>query len=103
MQSLFGDEGRLPDRCRRSLPDAYVGKNGIEFDWPLIDPAPLRVHAPRPQSATRSEYRHTCYSHRSISGAKTISRPTTSDEQRMELRFSLEARELAQIRRFQKP
>jgi hypothetical protein len=69
---------RLPDRCRRSLPDAYAGKNGIEFDWLLNDPAPLRVHAPRLQSAAPSEYRHTCYSHRSISGAKTISRPTTA-------------------------
>jgi hypothetical protein len=39
---------------------------------------------------------------RSISGAKTISRPTTSDEQRME--FALpEALELVQIRRFQEP
>jgi hypothetical protein len=24
-----------------------AGKNGIKFDWPLIDPAPLRVHGPR--------------------------------------------------------
>lgn len=63
-------------------PDAYAGENGIEFDRPPIDPAPLREHAPRLQSATPSEYRHTCYSHRSISGAKTVSRPTTSDEQR---------------------
>jgi hypothetical protein len=34
---------------------------------------------------------------------QTISRPTTSDEQRMGSRFSHEAREFAQMRRFQKP
>ena len=44
------------------------GENGTEFDRPLIDPAALRVQAPWPQSATPWEYRHTCYSHRSISG-----------------------------------
>ncbi|MEK1854888.1 MAG: hypothetical protein AAAC48_24275, partial [Phyllobacterium sp.] len=79
-----------------------AGENGIEFDRAPIDPA-HRAHAPRLQSATPSEYRRTCYSHRSISGAKTISRPTTSDEQQLEMRLSLEAQDFAQIRRFQKP
>ena len=66
-------------------------------------PCDLLAHAPGLPSATATKSRHTCYSHRSISGAKTILRPTMSDEQRMESRFSLEAWELAQIRRFQKP
>ena len=58
-----------------------------------IEPAPLRVHAPRLQSAA---FRHTCYSHGSISGAKL------SHDRRaaVELRFRLEARQLAQVRRF---
>jgi hypothetical protein len=34
---------------------------------------------------------------------QTISQPSMSDQQRMELRFSYEAREFAQIRRLQKP
>ena len=27
-----------PDRCRRSLPDAYAGNAGIERDLPPVDP-----------------------------------------------------------------
>jgi hypothetical protein len=54
-------------------------------------------------SAAPSEYRHTCYSHRSNFRCQTVSRPTTSDEPRIESRFSHEAREFAQFRRFQKP
>jgi hypothetical protein len=59
---------RLPDRCRRLPPDAYAGET-VRVRLAADDPASLRVHAPRLQSAHRNT-RHTCYSHRSISGAK---------------------------------
>ena len=69
------------------------------------DNPPLRAHEPRLCSSIPSEYRRTCYSQHSISSAKLPhnEQRLTSDEQRMESRFSLEARECVPTRRLQKP